>query len=93
MAPVSFSLVCFRYAPAGLSDEECDRLNESIMHAVNDGGDVFLSHTKLHGRFTLRLAIGNIRTDERHVALAWTLLREAANDAMATQKQNAPGHV
>ena len=41
------------------------------MHAVNAGGDVFLSHTKLHGRFTLRLAIGNIRTEERHVALAW----------------------
>jgi len=93
MAPVAFSLVCFRCAPAGLSDEECDRLNESIMHVVNDGGDVFLSHTKLHGRFTLRLAIGNIRTDERHVALAWTLLREAATEAMATQKQNAPGHV
>ena len=48
------------------------------MHAVNAGGDVFLSHTKLRGRFTLRLAIGNIRTEERHVALAWRRLREAA---------------
>jgi aromatic-L-amino-acid decarboxylase len=78
MAPVPFSLVCFRYAPRGMSDVECDRRNEAIMHAVNAGGDVFLSHTKLHGRFTLRLAIGNLRTEERHVALAWHRLRDAA---------------
>jgi aromatic-L-amino-acid decarboxylase len=55
-----------------------DRVNEAIMHAVNAGGDVFLSHTKMRGRFTLRLAIGNIRTEERHVALAWERLRDAA---------------
>jgi aromatic-L-amino-acid decarboxylase len=78
MAPVPFSLVCFRYAPQSTSDAERDRMNETIMHAVNDGGDVFLSHTKLGGRFTLRLSIGNIRTEARHVALAWQRLREAA---------------
>jgi aromatic-L-amino-acid decarboxylase len=78
MAPVPFSLVCFRYAPSDASDAECDRLNETIMHAVNAGGDVFLSHTKLRGRFTLRLAIGNLRTERRHVELAWRRLREAA---------------
>ena len=77
MAPVPFSLVCFRYAPNGFSDAELDARNEAIMHAVNAGGDVFLSHTKLRGRFTLRLAVGNIRTEERHVALAWSRLREA----------------
>ena len=78
MAPVPFSLVCFRHAPKGLSDAELDARNEAIMHAVNAGGDVFLSHTKLRGRFTLRLAVGNIRTEERHVALAWSRLREAS---------------
>jgi aromatic-L-amino-acid decarboxylase len=78
MAPVPFSLICFRYAPGGTSDAERDRMNETIMHAVNDGGEVFLSHTKLGGRFVLRLSVGNIRTEERHVALAWEKLREAA---------------
>jgi aromatic-L-amino-acid decarboxylase len=78
MAPVPFSLVCFRRAPAGLDEAARDRGNEAIMHAVNAGGDVFLSHTKLRGRFTLRLAVGNIRTTEAHVALAWQRLREAA---------------
>ena len=81
MAPVPFSLVCFRYAPRGMSDVELDRRNEAIMHAVNSGGDVFLSHTKLHDRFALRLAIGNIRTEERHVALAWQRLQAAAQSS------------
>ncbi len=77
-APVPFGLVCFRYAPAGMSDHDADIENERIMHAVNAGGDVFLSHTKLRGRFTMRLSVGNVRTEERHVALAWRRLREAA---------------
>jgi aromatic-L-amino-acid decarboxylase len=79
MAPVPFALVCFRYAPAGMTDADCDRLNEQIMHAVNDGGAVFLSHTKLNDRFTLRMSIGNIRTERRHVALAWEKLNEQAS--------------
>ena len=78
MAPVPFSLVCFRYAPLGTSEVERNRLNESIMHAVNATGDVFLSHTRLHDRFTLRVAIGNLRTDERHVALVWDRLQSCA---------------
>lgn len=79
MAPVPFSLVCFRYAKAGVDDAELDARNEAIMHAVNAGGDVFLSHTKLNGRFTMRLAIGNIRTEGRHVALAWQRLNQAVS--------------
>jgi aromatic-L-amino-acid decarboxylase len=83
LAPVPLSLVCFRACPHrdGESDKEraarLNQLNESIMHAVNATGQAFLSHTKLDERFTLRLAIGNIRTNETHVARAWTLLQEA----------------
>jgi aromatic-L-amino-acid decarboxylase len=77
MAPVPFSLVCFRYAPSGLSDEEADAANQRILDEVNAAGDVFLSHTKLNGRFTIRLAIGNIRTEWEHIERAWELLRAA----------------
>ncbi len=50
------------------------------MDAVNRTGEVFLSHTRLAGRFTIRVAIGNLRTEARHVELAWALLRTAAAD-------------
>jgi aromatic-L-amino-acid decarboxylase len=77
-APVPFSLVCFRYAPKGASEAECERLNAEILRRVNASGEAYLSHTKLGDRYVLRLAIGNIRTEERHLARAWELLREAA---------------
>ena len=77
MAPHPFSLVCFRYAPAGMDEGRLSALNQRILDSVNAGGEVFLSHTKLHGKFVLRLAIGNIRTEEGHVARAWALLRDA----------------
>jgi aromatic-L-amino-acid decarboxylase len=78
MAPVPFSTVCFRHDPGGLDDEEVDLVNERILTEVNASGEAFLSHTRLRGRFVLRLAIGNLRTRESHVRRAWELLREAA---------------
>lgn len=77
-APRMFSLVCFRCAPAGMPDEAADALNQRILDRVNASGRAYLSHTRLGGRLVLRLAIGNLRTEERHVAEAWRLLREAA---------------
>ncbi|HXG65494.1 MAG TPA: pyridoxal-dependent decarboxylase [Blastocatellia bacterium] len=73
-APTPLSLVCFRAHPAGIPEAELDRLNERLMEAVNREGKIFLSHTKLNGRFTLRLAIGNIRTSREHTRLAWEQL-------------------
>jgi aromatic-L-amino-acid decarboxylase len=78
VAPVPFSLVCFRYAPAGTSEAEREALNSAILERVNASGRAYLSHTKLNGRYVLRLAIGNMRTEPRHVSDAWRLLREAA---------------
>ena len=80
LAPVPFSTVCFRWHPRDWSgtDEALDDANAAIMDAVNRTGEVFLSHTRLDGRFTIRVAIGNLRTEARHVERAWALLREAA---------------
>ena len=79
MAPIPFSTVCFRFRPAGLSDEQLDAINERIANTVNASGEVFLSQTRLRGRVALRVAIGNLRTTERHVRRAWELLRAACD--------------
>jgi aromatic-L-amino-acid/L-tryptophan decarboxylase len=80
LAPVPFSTVCFRYAPVRIEHdpEALDRLNAELIETVNRTGEVFLSHTKLNGRFTIRLAVGNLRTESRHVERAWALLRREA---------------
>ncbi|HEY5629737.1 MAG TPA: pyridoxal-dependent decarboxylase, partial [Candidatus Limnocylindrales bacterium] len=86
LAAVPFSTVCFRYRPAVLAGHEddpeirarLDELNTRLMDAVNRTGEVFLSHTRLRDRFTIRLAIGNLRTEPRHVERAWELLRAEA---------------
>ena len=77
LAPVPFSVVCFRARPRALDVDgaDLDRFNERVLDAVNATGDVFLSHTRLNGALALRLAIGHLKTGEREVARAWELLR------------------
>ena len=70
-APRHFSLVCFRREG---SDEE----NMAILERVNRSGEIFITHTKLGGRVVLRLAVGNARTTQADVALAWAVLRREA---------------
>jgi aromatic-L-amino-acid decarboxylase len=78
LAPTPFSTVCFRFAPRGVDEATLDRCNEAILNRVNASGKVYLSHTKLRDHFTIRLAIGNLRTERRHIDEAWHLLQAAA---------------
>jgi len=79
LSPAAFSVVVFRWRPAGGTDEAAlERGNAQILERVNASGEVFLSHTKVGGRYGIRLAVGNLRTEERHVRRAWELVREAA---------------
>jgi aromatic-L-amino-acid decarboxylase len=80
LAPVPFSVVCFRAKPTrgSWSEGQLEALNTAVLDAVNASGEVFLSHTKLDGRYVLRLAVGHLRTTERHVARAWDLVTEHA---------------
>ena len=72
-APVPFSVVCFRARGT-------DELNAQLLERLNATGEIFLSHTKLDGRYTLRLAIGNLRTTERHIARAWQLMQKLVSE-------------
>jgi aromatic-L-amino-acid/L-tryptophan decarboxylase len=69
-APRPFSVVCFRKQG---SDEE----NEAILERANASGELFISHTKLDGRYVLRLAIGSERTTEADVRRAWDVIRRS----------------
>ena len=70
-APAPLNLVCFRHVGG-------DALNEQLLEALNASGRLYLTHTTLAGRYTLRMSIGQSRTEERHVAAAWQAIQEIA---------------
>ena len=74
LAPVPFALVCFRACPKSVKD--LDALNENLMNVINESGKAYISHTKLNRQFTLRISIGNIKVEERHIEKLWSLLNE-----------------
>jgi aromatic-L-amino-acid/L-tryptophan decarboxylase len=81
LAPTPFSTVCFRAHPSGMDDEtKLEGLNESIMNHINARGRFFLSHTKLNGLFTIRVAIGNLRTTETDIRDLWAELQTYLKD-------------
>ena len=71
VAPAPLNLVCFRHRGS-------DELNERILKEINGSGAVFLTHTRLGGRFALRLCVGQSRTEAEHVERAWELIVGAA---------------
>jgi len=72
-APVVFGLVCFRHRGG-------DAVNQQLLDRLNASGKMLLSHTKLHDRLTLRMAIGQGRTEMRHVEQAWWLIQQMAEE-------------
>ena len=80
MAPVNFSLVCFRYRKEGAGEDEMARLNSKLIERVNASGKVCLTHTTLKGVYTIRMAIGQRTTAEKHVHQAWDLISKHADE-------------
>lgn len=73
-APVPLNLVCFRL-------RDGDEANQRLLEAVNRSGKLYLNHTRLDGKFTLRLCVGQTSTQRRHVQRAWEIIRELAGEA------------
>ena len=70
-APAPLNLVCFRHKSG-------DAANQAIMDRLNRSGDLFLTHTKLNGKLTLRFCVGQTNTKKHHVEQAWNRIREEA---------------
>lgn len=79
LAPAPFGLVCFRFRPpdTAADDPALDRLNQRLLDRVNADGRVYLTHTRLGGRYTIRLSIGQLNTSAAEVDLVWKLFCES----------------
>ena len=82
LAPVDLGLVCFRLND-GRDEAGLDALNRELLERTNAAGPVFLTHTALKGKFTIRLVVGQRTTEERHVRQAWDVLRAAADSLLS----------
>jgi aromatic-L-amino-acid decarboxylase len=78
MAPVPFGLVCFRWRPGGRTEDELDALNARLLAAVNADRRRHLTHTRLDGRYVIRLVVGQRTTEREDVVAAWEAVRAAA---------------
>lgn len=78
LAPVTINVVCFRYKPAGKGDEEINRLNENLNHKLNDSGKIYLTHTVIDSRYTLRMVTGQTNVTPGHIKKAWELIKGTA---------------
>ena len=76
-APVPLNLVCFRHRGG-------DAVNQAIMDRLNQSGDLYLTHTRLNERLTLRMSIGQTQTEMRHIERAWSRIKEEAAASTAS---------
>jgi aromatic-L-amino-acid decarboxylase len=79
MAPALLNLICFRLKAA-------DGVNEELLRRLNRSGKLYLSHTRLNGKYTIRFCVAQTRTELRHIGGAWDAIREEANTLLRPQE-------
>ncbi len=76
LAPVPLNTLCFRFHPSHISDEQkLNELNRRLLDQIQQSGELFLTHTTLNGKYTIRMVIGNTNVEQQHVEKAWTLIQ------------------
>jgi aromatic-L-amino-acid decarboxylase len=76
---------CFRLQPEGVKDPEVlNRLNEAFLEEINKGGRLFLTHTKIHGLYTIRMLIGQTYIEESDVEVALEIIKDSAIKVLRT---------
>ena len=77
LAPVSTNLVCFRWNDGKKNEETLNKINQALLNRINECGQVFLTHTSLSGRYTIRMAVGQRTTEQEDVFRAWNIISDA----------------
>jgi aromatic-L-amino-acid/L-tryptophan decarboxylase len=86
VAPVPMSTICFRIKPTGSKDEkQIESLNEKLYEEINSGGEILISHTRLNDKYILRVNMSGLRMEERHIKKAWDIIRNKAEQLLATR--------
>jgi aromatic-L-amino-acid decarboxylase len=81
--PPPLNLVCFRYRGG-------DDKNQALLDALNGSGKLYLTHTRLQGRLTLRFCVGQTHTELPHVQSAWRYIQDAARFLLMPPRRNYP---
>ncbi len=76
LAPVNFNVICFRFFDSRFDNEKLNELNETLLQQINKGGKVFLTHTKLSGKYAIRLVIGQTNVSKKHVDKVLKIISE-----------------
>lgn len=76
IVPLNFNMICFRYKLDGFTESQLNELNEHLINKINASGEMYLTHTKIKGKYTLRMVIGQTYVQQKHVDKAWELIQK-----------------
>jgi aromatic-L-amino-acid/L-tryptophan decarboxylase len=72
LAPVNFNVICFRYKPKNVNDDKVlNKLNEELLNKINASGKIYLTHTKLNGKYAIRFVVAQTNVSEEDVMESW----------------------
>lgn len=81
LVPLNFNMICFRYHPNDINDpNELNALNKKFLNSLNDTGEVYMTHTKIEGQYTIRMVIGQTYVQQQHVDKAWNIIQKLSQE-------------
>ena len=82
LSPLTLNTLCFRFHPTHIEEEKLNKLNEHLLHKINRSGQAYMTHTKINGKFTIRMVIAQTSVTRDHVEKAWALVERSAKESL-----------